>query len=213
MSGNIIPNAIPVTILNYQSVIHTLSTLMPKGISIFPFGSAGKKEISGDIDMLIDSDDLMKIFPSIDIRQSRKLLQEYFIAKGLVSLRSGVSVHVGIPVVDDIIQVDFMTVENASTIAYLHDHVYDDSSVKGKTIVSIWCDLANLTSDNLMISPYKGLLTRDTRKLISNDPYEIAKIIIGPKATEYDMRSPSRLLKAVIHDPIKTQHIKNTYNI
>ena len=112
MSGNIIPNAIPVTILNYQSVIHTLSTLMPKGISIFPFGSAGKKEISGDIDMLIDSDDLMKIFPSIDIRQSRKLLQEYFIAKGLVSLRSGVSVHVGIPVVDDIIQVDFMTVEN-----------------------------------------------------------------------------------------------------
>ena len=105
------------------------------------------------------------------------------------------------------------TIENAAKIAYLHDHVYDNNEVKGKTIVSIWCDLANLTSSNLMISPYKGLLTRDTKELITNDPYEIAKIIIGHNATEYDMRSPKRLLNAVSNDDIKFQYIKNTYNI
>ncbi len=213
MSGKVVPNASPIAKNKYNQAIKTLKEVLPEGLHIYPFGSAGKKEISGDIDLLIDSADLLSIFPSTAVKLSRKLLEEYFKSKGLFSARTGVSVHVGIQVDDDIIQVDLMTVENASTIAYLHDHNYDDSSVTGKTIVSIWCDLANLTSGNLMISPYKGLLTRDKRTLISNDPYEIAKIIISPTATEYDMRSPSRLLKGVIHDPIKTQHIKNTYNI
>lgn len=213
MSGKVVPNASPLANHKYNQAIQTLKQVLPEGLPIYPFGSAGKKEISGDIDILIDSADLLSIFPSMTDKVSRKLLEEYFKSHGLFSSRTGISVHVGIQVDDAIIQVDLMTVENASAIAYLHAHVYDDSSVTGKTIVSIWCDLANLTSGNLMISPYKGLLTRDTRTLISNDPSEIAKIIIAPTATEYDMRSPTRLLNGVIHNPIKSHHIKSTYNI
>lgn len=213
MSGNAISNAKPIKKEDYKKLFNTLKSILPYGLTLYPYGSAGKKDISGDADFFIDSADILSVFPSKTLTDSRKTLQQYFIYRKYESTRTGTSVHVGIPINDDIIQVDLTIIENAATISYLHDHVYDNNEVKGKTIVSIWCDLANLTSDNLMLSPYKGLLTRDTRELVSNDPYEIAKIIIGPNATEYDMRSPKRLLNAVANDDIKFQHIKNTYNI
>jgi len=213
MSGNAISNAKPIKHQDYKTLLNTLKSILPHGLTLYPYGSAGKKDISGDADFFIDADDLLSIFPSKDLSESRKTLQHYFIYKNYESTRTGNSVHVGIPINNQIVQVDLTTIENAAKIAYLHDHVYDNNEVKGKTIVSIWCDLANLTSSNLMISPYKGLLTRDTKELITNDPYEIAKIIIGHNATEYDMRSPKRLLNAVSNDDIKFQYIKNTYNI
>jgi hypothetical protein len=211
MSGNIIPNAVPVTKLNYQATLHELSIILPVGLSTFPFGSAGKKEISGDIDMLIDADELMKIFPETDIKHSRKLLQDYFISRGLFSVRSGVSVHVGIPIGNDIVQVDLMSVENAKDIQKLHDHDYDNPTMSGKTVVSMWCDMANLTSSGLMISPYKGLLIRQTRDFLSCDKDVIAKIILNPTATGEDMRSPKNILRAVAGNPIKTEYLINKY--
>lgn len=213
MSGNAISNAKPIKKENYKSLLNTLKSILPHGLTLYPYGSAGKKDISGDVDFFIDADELLSIFPSKSLSESRKTLQKFLIDNGFDTSLSGTSVHLGVPLNNLIVQVDLTTVENADTIAYLHDHVYDNNQVKGKTIVSIWCDLANLTSDNLMVSPYKGLLSRDTKELISNDPYEIAKIIIGPNATEYDMRSPKRLLNAVSYDTVKYEHIKNTYNI
>ena len=197
MSGNAIKNVKPIKKQDYKQLLLNLKSILPNGLTLYPFGSANKKDISGDADFFIDADDILSLFPANTLSDSRKSLQQYFIDNNYESIRTGTSVHIGVPVNSDIIQVDLTTVEHAASIAYLHDHVYDNSEVKGKTIVSIWCDLANLTSNNLMISPYKGLLTRDTKELISNDPYEIAKIIIGPDATEYDMRSPKRLLNAV----------------
>lgn len=213
MSGNVITHATSIKKQDYKTIISNLKAVLPNGITIFPFGSAGKKEISGDVDLFIDVDELIQLYPSPSLAISKKHLQQYFIDNGFESKLYGANIHVGIPLNDDIIQIDLTPVYNASDIAYLHDHVYDNSSVSGKTIVSIWCDMANLTSDNLMISPYRGLLSRDTRELISNDPYEIAKLIIGPNATEYDMRSPSRLLAATatLQDLSKYLHIKNTY--
>lgn len=214
MSGNAISNANPITKQNYQLLINNIKSILPEGLSLYPYGSAGKKEISGDVDFLIDADELLTSIPThrkLNILECRKHLYDYFINSGIISSRTGISVHIGVLLDNNIVQVDLTVVNNAAKIAHLHDHVYDDESVKGKTIVSIWCDLANITSPELMISPYKGLLNRNTRELITMDPTEIAKIIIGPNASEYDMRSPSRLLEAVKHDPVKFQHIKQTY--
>lgn len=214
MSGNAISNAKPIKKQDYQLLVSTLKTILPNELHLYPFGSAGKKDISGDVDFFISAVELLSLFPSHrdgSLLESRKLLQEFFISNGLQSTRTGVSVHVGIPLYDDIIQVDLTVIYNPEQISHLHDHVYESDTVKGKTIVSIWCDLANLTSDNLMISPYAGLLYRDTRELISNDPDVIAKIIISPTATAYDMRSPSRLLNSIKNNPIKFTHIQQTY--
>jgi hypothetical protein len=215
MSGNAIKNSKPIKKEDYSTLITNRKNVLPYGLNIYPYGSIGKKEISGDADFFIDSAELLSILPAQypvpNISESRKLLQEHFINQGLESIRSGVSVFVGIPIYDEIVQVDLTTVDDAYNMMYLHDHVYENETMKGKDVVSIWCDLANLTSTSLKISPYKGLVNRETNQIIEIDPDKIAKIIIGPHATVHDMRSPSRLLVAVIHDPIKYQHIKNNY--
>jgi len=214
MSGNAIKNAKPIKKQDYQQLLTNLQSILPPGLSVYPYGSIGKKQISGDADFFINAADLLSIFPSHrdgNLLESRKLLQEYFINQGLESTRAGVAVFVGIPVYDNIVQVDLTTVNDATAMMYLHDHVYESETMKGKDVVSIWCDLANLTSDDLMISPFSGLFKRTNKQFISHDPTEIAKIIIGSDATEYDMRSPSRLLEAVKYNPIKYQHIKQTY--
>lgn len=214
MSGNAIANSKPIKKENYQLLLSNLKSYLPSGIDVYPYGSAGKKELSGDIDCFIDSEVLLSVLPSHrdgNLLESRKLLQEYFINQGLESKRTGLSVFVGIPLNNDIVQVDLTPVYNPQAMMHLHDHVYESETMKGKDVVSIWCDLTNLTSPTLMISPYRGLVNRETTELITNDPDEIAKIIIGKDATEYDMRSPIRLLESVKNNPIKYQHIKKTY--
>ena len=169
MSGNAVSNAKPITKHDYQQITKNLKSLLPDGLPLYPFGSAGKKEISGDVDFFIDADELLSFIPSsrhLNILDCRKHLHDYFINKKLKASRTGINVHIGVPLNEDIIQVDLTVVTNAAKIAHLHDHEYDNEDVKGKTIVSIWCDLANLTSPDLMISPYKGLLNRNTRELI-----------------------------------------------
>jgi hypothetical protein len=62
-----------------------------------------------------------------------------------------------------------------------------------------------------MISPYKGLLIRQTRDFLSCDKDVIAKIILNPTATGEDMRSPKNILRAVAGNPIKTEYLINKY--
>lgn len=215
MSGKIIPNARPIKKCDYQLAIQQLKTILPHELSIFPFGSAGKKEISMDIDILIDTTELLAIFPSYppDIRVSRQLLSDYLTANGLISRRSGVSVHVGLSLNGEFIQVDLMTVEYPLDIQLLHDHEYDTPDITGKLIVSIWADLAKLTSPDLMISPYRGLMNRITKELITRNKDHIAKVIIDAAAVADDLRSPAKMLLALINQPFKLQSIKHTYNI
>jgi hypothetical protein len=87
--------------------------------------------------------------------------------------------------------------------------------MKGGTIHAIWADLANLSSTpehpSLMMSPYKGLVDRTTKELITNNKDEIAKIIIGPNATAQDMSSVDAMLDALKPYPQKYQAIKQKY--
>lgn len=89
---------------------------MPKGINLYPIGSAGHKEVSSDIDALIDAKELMTAFPAKELKLSRKSLEDYFKQKGLFAARTGVSVHVGVPIgdTDKLVQVDLMAVDNAA---------------------------------------------------------------------------------------------------
>lgn len=217
--GNVVPNAKPVTRQNFESVNCKLRSLMPSGINIYPIGSAGHKDVSKDLDVLIDAGELIKVFPLADLKASKKALEDHFKQCGLFAARTGVSVHVGIPIDNsgDVAQVDIMAVENAKDVVALHNHDYDsEPELKGGTMHAIWADLANLTTlpnhPSLMMSPYKGLLDRTTRELIASDKDQIAKIIIGPNATVHDMGCITSILKALENNPDKYFPIKNKYN-
>jgi hypothetical protein len=215
--GNVIPNAVSLRKEDFSSVIENLNKILPQGISLYPIGSAGKKEISSDIDALIDAAELMTVFPAKELKLSRKALEDYFKSKGLLAARTGVSIHVGIPigVTDKLVQVDLMAVENAAAAQPLHTHDYSDDTMKGGTLHGMWADLANVSSveghPSLMMSPYKGLVDRQTKELITNKKDEIAKIIIGPTATADDMGNSTKLLKALERYPDKYNLIKGKY--
>lgn len=216
--GNVVPDAKPVTRKNVQTVVNNLQKLMPKGINVYPIGSAGKKDVSSDMDVLIDAAQLMSVFPSKELKLSRKALEEYFQSKGMFAARSGVSVHVGVPTGegDDITQVDIMAVENAADVVPLHTHDYSkDATMKGGTLHGMWADLTNMSSlpehPSLMMSPYKGLVDRQTKELLTSNKDKIAKIIIGPDASAEDMGSVHSLLMALRKYPEKYKAIKDKW--
>ena len=215
--GNVIPNAIELQKANFPLVMANLTKILPPGMNLYPIGSAGHKEISSDIDILIDATELMKAFPTKELKLSRKALEDYFKSKGLFAARTGVSIHVGIPIgtTQDVVQVDLMAVENAEAAQPLHTHNYSDPQMKGGTLHGIWADLANMSSmpeyPSLMMSPYKGLVDRTTKELVTANKDEIAKIIIGPTATAADMGNPQLVLTALKQYPDKYKAIKDKY--
>lgn len=215
--GNVIPNAVQLEKANFSSVMDNLKKILPPGLQLYPIGSAGKKEISSDIDVLVDAGELMTAFPSKELKLSRKALEDYFQSKGLFAARTGVSIHVGIPIgnTDNVVQVDIMAVENAAAAQPLHTHDYSDPTLKGGTLHAMWADLANMSQmpghASLMMSPYKGLMDRQTKELVSNDKDQIAKIIIGPTATAQDMGNPTLMMKALEQYPEKYKAMKEKY--
>jgi hypothetical protein len=216
--GNVVPDAQPVTLQNFKTVSANLQKMMPPGIHIHPIGSAGKKETSSDMDVLIDAKELMSVFPAKELKLSRKALEDYFKSNGHFAARSGVSVHVAVPTGEGsaVTQVDIMAVDNATAAVPLHTHDYSrDPKMKGGTLHAIWADLANMSSTpdhpSLMMSPYKGLVDRDTKELITNNKDQIAKIIIGPHATAADMGSVHSILDALANSPEKLKAIKDKY--
>lgn len=230
MGGHVIPNVSKITRTNFQTVLINLKKLIPQGINIYPIGSAGKKEIASDVDVLVDANELLAAFPaSKDIKSAKQSFELSLTNQGYRTAKSGVSIHIGIPTGEnnDVAQVDIMIVDNAKDAAPLHTHDYSqDPSMKGGTLHAIWADLANMTSYNnessfinskgeirpiLMMSPYRGLVNRKTNELITSNKDEIAKLIIGPDATSIDMSSTTRILDALCCNPIKYNEIKNKY--
>jgi len=215
--GNVVPGAVEMRKMDFPLVMANLKKFLPKGINLYPIGSAGHKEVSSDIDALIDAKELMTAFPAKELKLSRKALEDFFKEKGLFAARTGVSVHVGVPIgdTDKLVQVDLMAVDNAAAAQPLHTHDYTDSGMKGGTLHGMWADLANMSSveghKSVMMSPYKGLVDRATKELVTNNKDEIAKIIIGPTATAADMGNPQRVLVALKQYPDKYQTIKDKY--
>lgn len=204
MGKNVVPNAVDLQCRDVFSLISNLIKLLPSGINIQPIGSAGKKPTSSDADFLIDAAELLHVFPAVSLSESRKKLEQYFKSIGLFASRTGVSVHVGIPIgrSQQIAQVDLMVVENAKEVAPLHQHDYsEDPSMKGGTLHAIWADLAKMSNipghNSVMLSPYRGLVDRKTKEFIVSDKDSIAKIIIGPTANSSDMRSVSAIIQAL----------------
>jgi hypothetical protein len=218
MGKNVVPNAVDLYQEDVLLLTANLMKLLPHGINIYPIGSAGQKPVSSDADFLIDSVDLMTALPAATLSESRKKLEEYFKSIGLFSARTGVSVHVGIPIgrTQQVIQVDLMAVANAKEVAPLHQHDYsNDPTMKGGTLHAIWADLARMSSapghKNVMISPYRGLVDRETKEFITSSKDAIAKIIIGPSATSCDMRSVSAIIQALTPYTEKFNAITKTY--
>lgn len=179
------------------------SVLTAAGTKAIPIGSGatptpGKK--SGDLDVIVDEQDLLDHFGAKDAKTARKALRAMFDNAGLQTNQSGVSVHVRVPVGKSAHQVDIMVVPNAENAAKFHTHdIPKGSPFKG---VNKHIALSRLAKDkNMMWSPYQGLFARDANgkkgDFVTSDIDKVAKTLLNPNATGKDLGSVESIMAAL----------------
>mgnify|MGYP001089018813 FL=1 len=142
-------------------------------------GSTGKKPTSGDLDLAVDAK-----------KHTKDEVYNKLIAKGVDQkdlAKSGDSVHYKCPINGDpmngYVQVDFMFGDPKWQQFALN--ASSESEFKGVHRAIL---LASIAKARGMKWSYKyGLVSRETNKVISNDPEEIAKMLIG--GTRKDLAS------------------------
>lgn len=201
-----------------SEILPTLKSLEKlTGLSLIDntLGSTGKKESSGDIDVVIDSNNI-----------SKDRLIKLLIQKGVdpTSLKkTGIEVAFKSPIFDssskqtnDFIQVDFMFHDDPEYLKFYYSNNEKDP-YKGAHRNILLSAIAK--SKGLVLS-MKGLFSRQTKELISKDPSVIAKHVLGNEATEKDLfniqtiitflrkHHSSEELQTIVHDAETTMGMR-----
>ena len=204
--GNIFPDSVSFDHKIIPQIMKTVNSVLQKtGSTAIPIGSGATPtpgKVSGDLDMIVDVDQLKQHFNMEDQPDKviRQKLRQVFDLAGLNTGQSGTSVHLEIPVGDNTHQVDIMVVPNADNAAKFHTHsIPQGSKWKG---VNKQIALANIAkSKNMLWSPYQGLFNRDANgkkaELITNNIDEVARTLLGPNATGKDIGSVEQILAAL----------------
>jgi len=204
--GNIFPDSVSFDHKIIPQIMKTVNSVLQKtGSTAIPIGSGATPtpgKVSGDLDMIVDVDQLKQHFNMEDQPDKviRQKLRQVFDLAGLNTAQSGTSVHVEVPMDDHTHQVDIMVVPNAGNAAKFHTHsIPQGSKWKG---VNKQIALANIAkSKNMLWSPYQGLFNRDANgkkaDLITNNIDEVARTLLGPNATGKDIGSVEQILAAL----------------
>lgn len=161
------------------------------GLSLVDYmlGTTGKKETSGDLDLAVDEtaiskeqlmNKLKQFFPETDVR------------------RIGSNVHLKTPINGEpnngFVQTDFMF-GNPEWLKFSMKGGRVGSEYKGVDKHLLLASIAK--AQGYKWSYLHGLIKRETNEVVSKDPNEIAKIIIGNDASEKDMYDVESILAAI----------------
>ena len=204
--GNIFPNSISFDHKMIPGIMKSINNVLTKtGSTAIPIGSGATPtpgKVSGDLDMIVDLDQLKQHFNMEDQKDPviRKKLRQVFDLAGFNTGQSGTSVHVEVPMGDHTHQVDIMIVPNAQNAAKFHTHtIPQGSKFKG---VNKMITLAKLAKNqNMLWSPYQGLFNRDANgkkaDLVTDNIDQIAKTLLGPNASGKDIGSVEAIMAAL----------------
>ena len=204
--GNIFPNSISFDHKMIPGIMKSINNVLTKtGSTAIPIGSGATPtpgQVSGDLDMIVDLDQLKQHFNMEDQKDPviRKKLRQVFDLAGFNTGQSGTSVHVEVPMDDHTHQVDIMIVPNAQNAAKFHTHtIPQGSKFKG---VNKMITLAKLAKNqNMLWSPYQGLFNRDANgkkaDLVTDNIDQIAKALLGPNASGKDIGSVEAIMAAL----------------
>jgi hypothetical protein len=217
--GNVWPDVDPFTKAEAPDILKRAQQVMPPGIELIPVGSAGHKASSGDMDIMVDADQVLKAFGVKDEKTARAALKTSMIDRGVTAAQTGINVHLKIPNGEKFAQVDIMLVKNAGQVSKFHQHDYsiEKTPFKGvhKHILLSSMAKETRTADypyGMMWSGFQGLFARDAAgkkaDLITQDADEVATILLGPGASGADLGSVERILNKLpmgVKDP-RVQH-------
>ena len=145
-------------------------------------GSTGKAETSGDLDVVVDGNKINK-----------DEFIKHFTSKGVdpASLKkTGIEVAYKSPIygkdgkeTGDFVQIDFMFHEDPSYLKFYYDN-NETPPFKGAHRNIIMASIAKTKGYSLSM---KGLADRETKQIVTRDPEELAKRILGEDATKKDL--------------------------
>ena len=206
--GNVFPDSVNFDHAIIPDLMKQINSVLAKtGSTALPIGSGATPtpgKISGDLDMIVDINQLKQHFRMEDEKDPviRKKLRQLFDLAGFATGQSGTSVHVAVPFDDNIHQVDIMVVPDANNAATYHTHsIPQGSKFKGVHKQLAMAYLAK--QQNMLWSPYQGLFSRlengkkDPNGLVSNNIDQIAKALLGPNAVGKDLGSLESIMAAL----------------
>lgn len=213
--GNVFDGVNPFSKEEAENILKFAQRIMPPGIELIPVGSAGHKASSGDMDLMVDAEQMLKATGTKDEKTARAALKNYIKDRGYDAAQTGINVHIKVPNEDKYAQVDIMLVKNASSVSKFHQHDYsiENTPYKGVHKHILLSSIAKETKTTeypygMMWSGFQGLFTRgpDGKKgeLISQDADEVAVILLGPGASSSDLGSVEKILDRLpqgVNDP------------
>jgi len=211
--GNAIPTSIPVAKGDVAAIVATAKKAIPadllKRIQT-DIGSAGYKVESGDIDLMVEAEDVVALFQTQEeknpVLAAKKALEAYFRGKGIEAKTNGNNVSIGIPYKDAVAQVDVMVIHDAALVAPYHQHgprgSYSDPDFKGQPIFILMNSIGKALGYKFDAFGAK-LMRRDDNTVVARDRDAVAKALLNPSATAEDLNSVKSILRALESDPMK----------
>ncbi len=207
------------------------------------YGGGGRDD-SGDIDIMIDPNELVKLFPpnveaynaaskkpigpkamatamadpakkaKIEMSASKWSLATYMTNNGFTTDPGTLTVEYSYN--GKTFSVDLIIRPRNAWPLHTHDFATDPKMRGGDLWTQMYPVLAKLASQktfvdpktgeekgNLQFSPDRGLVDRDTDKVIAIDKGDIAKILLHPQATARDLASMTGIRNALAKQPQK----------
>jgi hypothetical protein len=179
--------------------VQWLETITGLELTDHMLGTTGKKETSGDLDLAIDANEVNK-------DEFAKKLADYISKQGGDPKewikKSGVSVHFKTPIKGDdalgYVQADFMFGER-DWMKFSMTGGGEGSPYKGAHRHMLLSSIAK--AKGMKWSFQNGLVNRETNEIITKDPNEIAKKLLGQMAGPKDVDSVESILKVIMRLP------------
>ena len=165
-------------------------------------GSTGIKPTSGDLDVAVDSSQLTKLQLTTRLQQwaqSHGLKPEDYVKQ------TGAGVHFKTPIAGTpakgYVQTDFMFLKNIPWSKFVLGPVPVDSKYKGRERNILMNSMAKVQGYKL--NQLAGIADRATNEIISDDPDQVAKLLLNKSATRDDLASVESILAALEKDPAR----------
>lgn len=201
MSGNVFKDeagSVLTKQINKADVLPTvqwLETITGMELTDHMLGTTGKREVSGDLDLAIDANEVNK--NDFVTKLSMYIDKQGGEPKDWIR-KSGISVHFKTPIRGDetngYVQADFMFGER-DWLKWSMTGGKEGSDLKGSHRHIILASIAK--AKGMKWSFQNGLVNRETNEVITKDPNEIAKKVLGLSATAKNLEDPEAILDYV----------------
>lgn len=163
-------------------------------------GSTGIKDTSGDLDIAVDANQVNK---EQLVAQLSRWAASHGVKPEDYVRKSGSAVHFKTPIDGrpdrGYVQTDFMFMKDVPWSKFVLGAMPADSRYKGRERNVLMNSIAK--SMGYKLNQNSGIADRATDRLISNDPDQVAKILLNKTATRQDLASVESILQALSTDP------------